>query len=189
MATKQYISAILHEAAETYELPFNSPRMQLIRKKEQPRLFAGEQTVRLRLELLLIELLRESHSHERPPRRYFPNGTVTDEFALKIIAFMEERLYGRFTMEELSRALSFGKTYLSRHFSRVCGTSIIDYFNMLKIHEAKRLIREGEHNFAEISELLTFSNPHYFSTIFRKYANMTPTQYKRSCQIDRGDFS
>ena len=97
---------------------------------------------------------------------------------------MEERLYGKFTMDELSRELSFGKTYISKYFVKTCGYSIIDYFNMMKINEAKRLIRESGHNFYEISEMLMFSNSHYFSTIFRKHTGMTPTQYKQSCKIN-----
>ena len=59
--------------------------------------------------------------------------------------------------------------------------TIVDYFHMLKIHEAKRLIRSSRKNFFEISEQLMFTNPHYFSTVFKKCTGMTPTQYKRSC--------
>ena len=182
MAVKQHISAILHEATETFELTFNNPRMQPLRLCREP-LFGGEQTVRLRLELMLIEILRSDDRYAPPPKAFFPKEIVTDPFALRIIAFMEERLYSRFTMEEMGRALSFGKAYLSRYFSRVCGDTIIDYFGMMKVNEAKRLIRETDKNFGEISELLAFSNPHYFSAIFKKHTGMTPTQYKRSCRI------
>ena len=182
MAVKQHISAILHEATETFELTFNNPRMQPLRLCREP-LFGGEQTVRLRLELMLIEIIRSDDRYAPPQRMFFPKEIVTDPFALRIIAFMEDHLYSRFTMEEMARALSFGKTYISRYFTRVCGDSIIDYFGMMKINEAKQLIRETNKNFGEISELLAFSNPHYFSAIFKKHTGMTPTQYKRSCRI------
>ncbi len=184
MSTKQHISAILHEASATFELPFNDPKRRLLRLREGKRLFGGEQTVRLRLELMLIELIREAGDY-RPQASslLFPPRPTEDEFVLRIITFMEEHLYSRFTMEQLSRTLSFGKTYISRYFSRSVGHSVIEYFNMMKIAEAKRLIRESSHNFCEISEMLMFSNSHYFSTAFRKYTGMTPTQYKRSCRI------
>ena len=184
MSTKQHISAILHEASETFDLPFNNPRMQRLRLKEGNSLWGGEQTVRLRLELMLIEIIRSDHYYVARPKMFFPKEIITDEFSLKIIAFMEDRLYGKFTMDELSRTLSFGKTYISQYFTKTCGYSIIDYFNMMKVNEAKRLIRESGHNFYEISEMLMFSNSHYFSTIFRKYTGMTPTQYKKSCKIN-----
>ena len=65
--------------------------------------------------------------------------------------------------------------------TNVSGYSIINYFTMMKINEAKRLIREGKYNFFEISEMLMFSNSHYFSSVFKKYTGMTPTQYKKAC--------
>jgi len=184
LETKQHISAILHEASNTFDLPFNNPHMQALRLREDGGLWGGEQTVLIRLELMLIEIIRNNHYYAAKPKMFFPKDIITDELALKIIGFMEERLYGKFTMDELSRRFSFGKTYISQYFVRTCGYSIIDYFNMMKINEAKRLIRESGHNFFEISEMLMFSNSHYFSTIFKKHTGMTPTQYKKSCKID-----
>ena len=182
IATKQHIAAILHEASNTFDLPFNNPRMQHLKLRADRPLFGGEQSILLRLELMLIEIIRSAPDEAMPPKRFYPKEIVNDEISLRIIAFMEDRLYGKFTLEELSRELSFGKTYLSRTFTKACGYSIVEYFNMMKINEAKRLIRESKYNFFEISEKLMFANSHYFSTIFKKYTGMTPTQYKQSCK-------
>ena len=182
MATKQYIAAIIHEASSTFDLPFNNPQMQKLKLKTENSLWGGEQSILLRLELMLIEIIRDNSYYKSGRKRFFPKDIIEDEFALKVIDFMERRLYGKFTMDEISRELSFGKTYISKYFSKVCGYSIIDYFNMMKINEAKRLIRESRYNFFEISEMLSFANSHYFSTLFKKHTGMTPTQYKNSCK-------
>lgn len=183
LATKQHISAILHEATETFDLPLNNPKMQLMRQRTENCLWGGEQTVRIRLELMLIEIIRSNQFYTARPKTFFPKDIITDEFCLKVIAYMEAHLYDKLTMDDISHTLSFGKTYISQYFAKVSGYSIIDYFNRMKINEAKRLIRETGRNFCEISEALAFSNSHYFSTLFRKYTGMTPTQYKRSCKI------
>ena len=78
--------------------------------------------------------------------------------------------------ERLGRSESGVKQMFARHF----GEGIIHYFNRMKISEAKRLIREGRGNFAEISDLLSFESPQYFSKCFKKYTGMTPSQYKDS---------
>lgn len=182
MSTKQHIAAIIHEASTTFELPFNNPRMQELKLKSDNSLWAGPQTILLRLELMLIEIVRSSGYYSSERKMFFPKDIVEDEFTIQIIAFMEERLYSKLSMDELSRRFSFGKTYISKHFMKSCGYSIIDYFNMMKINEAKRLIRETKYNFFEISEMLMFSNSHYFSTLFKKYTDMTPSQYKKSCK-------
>ena len=180
MTTKQHIAAIIHEASASFDLPFNNPKMQGLKPKADNPLWGGAQTVLIRLELMLIEIIRNNNYYVNAPKMFFPKEIIKDEFALKVIAFMEKKLYGKFTMEELSRELSFGKTYISKYFMKACGYSIIDYFNMMKINEAKRLIRESRYNFFEISEMLMFANSHYFSTIFKKHTGMTPTQYKNS---------
>ena len=182
MITKQHIAAIIHEASATFDLPFNNLRMQGLHPKSENALWGGEQTILIRLELMLIEIIRNNNYYVNNPKMFFPKEIIKDEFALKVIAFMERNLYNKFTMEELSREFSFSKTYISKYFAKACGYSIIDYFNMMKINEAKRLIRESRYNFFEISEMLMFSNSHYFSTLFKKHTGMTPTQYKKSCR-------
>ena len=174
MATKQHISAIIHEASSTFDLPFNTPDMQGLKLKPDGSLWGGPQSVLIRLELMLIEIIRDNHYYSDRKKMFFPKDIIVDEFALKIINFMESRIYGKFTMAELSRELSFGKTYISKYFTQVSGYSIFNYFTMMKINEAKRLIRETSHNFFEISEMLMFTNSHYFSTVFKKYTDMTP---------------
>ena len=182
MSTKQHISAIIHEASNTFDQPFNDPYSNDLRRKTEGRLWAGEQTIRLRLELMLIELVRENQYYLSSQKMFVTKDIIEDEFILKIIEFMESRLYSKFTMDELSHELSFGKTYISKCFVKSCGYSIIDYFTKMKINEAKKLIRTSKFNFFEISEMLMFSNSHYFSTVFKKYTGMTPSQYKKSCK-------
>ncbi len=70
--------------------------------------------------------------------------------------------------------------YISRIFNKSCGYTIIAYYAELKIKEAKKLIREDRYSFAEISNMLCFNNPHYFTRVFKKTANMTPKDYKNS---------
>ncbi len=180
ISIKQYISAIIHEATATFDLQFNNPKMYKLVKKDEMPLWSGEQSIIIRLELMLIEIVRENHYYVNNSKRFLSKEIIEDEFVLKIIDFMENKLYSRFTMDELSTELSFGKTYISRSFHKACGYTVIDYFTKMKIDEAKKLIRSGKYNFFEISEMLMFTNSHYFSTVFKKHTGMTPTQYKKT---------
>jgi len=58
--------------------------------------------------------------------------------------------------------------------------SIMEYFKQLKIKEAKVLIRENNHNFTEISEILGYNSIHYFSRIFKNETGMTLSEYDNS---------
>ncbi len=181
MTTRQYVAAIIHEAFNTFDLPFNTPRIKRLKLKPEDGLWAGEQTIAIRLELMLIDLVRENHYYSNR-KMIMPKDIIEDELVKRIIDFMESRLYGKFTMDELSREMNFGKTHISKTFNKECGCSVIDYFSKMKVNEAKRLIRESKYNFFEISEMLMFTNSHYFSTVFKKHTGMTPSQYKKSCK-------
>ena len=63
----------------------------------------------------------------------------------------------------------------------LCGT-VVPFVSDELWEQAKRLIRETKYSFFEISEMLMLSNSHYFSTLFKTYVGMTPTEYKQSCK-------
>lgn len=183
MGTKQHISAIIHESSNTFYLPFNSPeRTGLKVKSESDKvLWAGDQTVLMRLELMLIEIIRADGSFIDRQRPFLKKEIINDELCIKVVEYMETHLNEKLSMDEISKALSFSKSYISKRFTNTCGCSIVDYFNIMKVEEAKRLISETNRNFFEIADMLMFSNSHYFSTLFKKHTGMTPTQYKKSC--------
>ena len=179
LTIKQQISAILHETNNTYETPLNEYAGTVLRPKTVNRLWGGEQSIRLRIELMLIELIRVNITMMNRPKNMRSKEMITDGFCLKVIDFMSKHLYGTFSMDDLSRELSFSKSYISKRFVINCDCSVKDYFLMMKIDEAKRLIRETDKNFFEISELLMFSNSNYFSNAFKRRVGMTPSQYKK----------
>ena len=81
--------------------------------------------------------------------------------------------------------MGYGKSYLSRIFKEQTGDTISRYAAVKKTDEAKRLIRESNLNFSQISDRLSFDNPQYFSRVFRRITGMTPTEFKISLNIPR----
>lgn len=182
LATQMHISAILYEILYTRYLPFNAPILLGVRQHTDKPLWAGDQTIMMRLELMLIEIIRADNTFKKMPSPAIKNEDVmNDDLCLKVIEYMQLHINEKLSMEALSRSLSFSKSYISRRFASTYGCSIIDYFNQMKLSEAKRLIRDTNKNFFEISDMLMFSNSHYFSTLFKKHTGLTPTQYKRVC--------
>jgi len=59
----------------------------------------------------------------------------------------------------------------------------MDYYNYLKIKTAKQLLKEGDLSIKEIAEKLSFDTPNYFSKTFKKFTEMTPSQYKKSVSL------
>ena len=97
-----------------------------------------------------------------------------------IIYFIQGNLNRPPSLETLCTQFSVGRTYLSRIFKETTGTSPVDYWICAKIKEAKKLIREGNLNVTQISEILGYSGIHHFTRMFKRITGMSPTAYKNT---------
>lgn len=55
----------------------------------------------------------------------------------------------------------------------------MSYLSHRRIEESKYLLGNTGHSLAQISELMGFSSPSYFSQCFRKAEGISPNEYRR----------
>lgn len=53
--------------------------------------------------------------------------------------------------------------------------------------KAKELLKREELSVGDIADMLKFTNPQNFIRYFKKYANMTPGQYRKKMQSETGE--
>jgi len=66
-------------------------------------------------------------------------------------------------------------SYLSRLFTEHLGTSFIDHINRYRLNKAIILLEEKKYSIKEISYLVGYQNPNYFSRIFRRHMGFSPS--------------
>ena len=81
------------------------------------------------------------------------------------------------TLEEM---FEINFDYINRIFSEMTGQTIFSYLNMLRINQAKELIRTTNLSFTEIAYLVGIEDKYYFSRVFKRMVGMTPTEYYNS---------
>lgn len=176
--SRHYISSIIEEANNTYDLPFNNPDLKELKvKMTAPP--GGQQVIKNHLELFLITLIRNDEKNS-PKYVLHTFKSTENRIVPKIINILEQNIYGEISVAEICKKMNYSKTYLSKIFIETTGYTIRKYYTLLKINEAKRLIRECSYNFTEISDMLNFSEPQYFSKVFKRVAKMSPTKYSES---------
>ncbi len=84
------------------------------------------------------------------------------------------------TLNELAEHTYVSTYYLSRMFKKELGKNFVEYLNEVRIEKAKELLKDNKYKTYEVAELVGIQDPHYFSKIFKKYVNMTPTEYKEA---------
>lgn len=102
---------------------------------------------------------------------------------LRAKQFINKHFCENISLEVVSEHLSLSPSYFSSLFSRATGESFIDYVTNLRIDLAKELIKSAKYKVYEISEMVGYDNPHYFSRIFKKVVGVSPLDFKAQRQL------
>ena len=176
---RHFITSIMSETVESFDTSLS--KTVFTAKKQKP--IGGEQLIRINLEYLLIMLIRTENKNEVKRPLLF-DETIKDELTEKTLALLHDSVYQRKSVNEICAEIGYSKAYLSKVFGDNTGYSLGSYMNKLKIDEAKKLLREDKYNITQISDLLAYSDPHYFSKVFRRVEGMSPREYLKSVKID-----
>lgn len=112
-------------------------------------------------------------------------GKPASSLFYKVQNFIVTNLTEKITTEDIARHLKLNRAYLSSQFKKEIGINLVDYINMLKIDEAKRLLLTADIPLIDISNLLCFSSQSYFQTIFKKIVGRTPKDFKENMKWDK----
>lgn len=179
---KPFITSILSEAENTYIIPKNNPNMKkLIIKDTAP--IGSEQLIKTYLEQFLIFLIRDIT--EEKDISLFPNQESLETHLIsEIKEYLKSQLENKISIEDICHNFGYSKTYLSQLFKSQCSISIMKYYNIKKIEYSKKLIRDGRYSITQISNMLSFDNPQYFSRVFKRTTGLTPSEFIKSLEIN-----
>lgn len=174
---KKLLNQIIVEARHLFISPLNDPYLKKMEVLNEP-LIGSSHLIKIYLEAFLIHILRRNKNliESKPISKINDNQQVIR----KVISYLESNISKKLTIEDISSDNLINKVRLQKIFNSELSTTVIDYFNSLKITEAKRLIRDGSMNFSQISDQLGYSSIHYFSNQFKKITGLTPSSYAKS---------
>jgi YesN/AraC family two-component response regulator len=178
---KSLLSMLFAEGLSCFKLADESnPLLQKLEKIEGAPFGSSQMTKNL-LEIFLIRLYRNTDVVTKKMRRSYQIDGVDVPYNVKeILDILQKNVYGRLTVKDVAKEVGKSESTVKQLFDQYRKGGMIQYYNSLKIAEAKKLIREGHYNFTQISDLLCFDNPQYFSKCFKKFTRKTPREYKAS---------
>ena len=173
------LGRIVHESRTIFSTALDDPTTHSFARREDVP-FGSEQLLAAAIEELLVRLIRQGNPtaavKQAQPRQL-------EERTAQIIAYLEQRLDQALSVRQICQDNLIGRAQLERCFHEHTGGGVIDYFTQLKIDAARRMIREGQLNFTQISTQLGFGSVHYFSRRFKSVTGMTPSEYARSVKM------
>ena len=123
---------------------------------------------------LLIQMIYDNLNESRD------NSTLKD-----IRNFLVDNISNpSINMEVLTNKFGYNKDYLRKLFIKEYNESPLDYLNMLRISQAKDLLKKMKiYSISEISTLCGFNDPLYFSRVFKKKTGFSPKEYRKNKEM------
>jgi AraC-like DNA-binding protein len=144
-------------------------------------LCAAPDTLRVPRFLELLHVLAQSQApcslaslHYRAPTLH--RSSVRIERAL---AYINDHLFDRVTLGDVSRAASMSPQGFSRFFPRLMGRTFIEYLTELRIGAACRQLIETERTVTEICFTCGFNNLSNFNRHFYRMKKLSPREYRQ----------
>jgi AraC family transcriptional regulator len=98
----------------------------------------------------------------------------------RVLAYIAEHLDQTITLEELAKVAEISPNYLIALFRQSLGMTPHKYVVQQRIEQARRLLNERNLSLLEIAQRCGFQDQSQFTTVFRRYAGVTPGQLRRS---------
>jgi len=124
------------------------------------------------LEYMFIELknecLREADD--------FSGSSFIYSLALR---YIYDNYMNSFTLDDMAKSLNYSTSYLRHTFLKQAGKSINKVLNLVRLSQAKQLLKTTNLSITDIAIECGFCDGNYFSTVFKKEFKLTPKEYRK----------
>jgi signal transduction histidine kinase/DNA-binding response OmpR family regulator len=103
------------------------------------------------------------------------------EFVRKFKELVNENLHHTdFGVKEICHEMGFSRVQLYRKVKALLDSSVNDYVNTMRLRKALKLLKTTGLSISDIAYECGFSSPTYFSTAFKTFYQVTPSDVRRS---------
>ena len=105
----------------------------------------------------------------------------SNSFVEKLKSITEENIGNEdFNLDIAASMLYISPNYLRQMFKKVTGETFIEYLTNQRMKKAAELLRDNSLKISDITEQVGYSSQSYFTKCFKKYYNVTPTEYREN---------
>lgn len=97
----------------------------------------------------------------------------------QLIAFMESHYAEDITLETAAERVFMHPMYVSKWFKKETGKNFVDYLTEIRIAKAKEFLGDYSLKIYAVSDMVGYSDPKYFSKVFKQAVGVTPKEYRK----------
>ncbi len=96
-----------------------------------------------------------------------------------VLSYIEHNYSGSLRLENIAPLFGYNSAYLGKLFYRTVGENFNSYVDRRRVEKAKRLLTGSSLKVYQIAEAVGYRNVDYFHKKFRRYAGMSPAEYRK----------
>lgn len=110
------------------------------------------------------------------------NRGYSQQVADQVKRYLDEHFLEDLDLKKIAKHFSMSPNYLSSLFKKQHQLGITAYHNLKKIRKAQDLLRMNRYRIYEVSEMVGFESPFYFSKVFKRVTGTSPRQWLQTYQ-------
>lgn len=87
---------------------------------------------------------------------------------------------GGLTVADIGKEVFLTPTYVSLLFKQETGQTIGEYLTQVRVDKAKEMLRDPQYKFYDICYAIGYTDPSYFTKLFKKATGVTPSVYREN---------
>jgi len=130
------------------------------------------------LDAQIIELfLLQVDSHTSVKNNKLKKADIDKLVASK--EYIDKNYLEKIRIVDLAKLVGTNQQLLRAGFKLLYGSTIFDYYNDLRMDQAKHLLVDKEKLVAEVADNIGYKNPQHFTVAFKKKFGVLPKEFKR----------
>ena len=115
------------------------------------------------------------------------SGGITYSYIVKkSIAFIQQNYTKNITLSDAAENAEVSHSYLSFIFKQETGINFNTWLSRYRVEEAKKLLGETNLRIYQVAEKVGFSNPYYFSKVFKEFAGISCKEFRNTAVPENG---
>ena len=98
-----------------------------------------------------------------------------------IMTMVENSFGERLNISEIAKNLGYSRSYMTELFHRETGVSISQYITEYRLQRANMMLRDPSRSIQQIAFVCGYSDPLFFSRMFKKRFGVSPRQFREQC--------
>ena len=93
--------------------------------------------------------------------------------------YFNEHYNEQINIEEYAESRNMSVSWFQRNFKQMVNYSPMQYLLTIRMNNAASLLESTDYSMAEISAIVGYDNPLYFSRLFKKQNRVSPSEYRK----------